>query len=505
MEPLLSARGITKSFGGAPALRDGRLEVARGEIHALMGANGAGKSTMLKILTGVYDKDGGTVDMAGDEIGPPVEVRIDGPRDAERLGIAIVHQELILNENLTVADNICLGSEPTRLGGLVLDRRAARATARRALALIGADIDPGREVAALSTAEKQLVEIAGSLARSARLLILDEPTTSLTDNEARRLFTVLKGLRDSGIAVVYVSHRMDEVFEICDRITVMRDGAYVDTLETADTDKSELIRLMIGRTLAKQYERPPARTGEAGEAALSVEALSTADLLHEVSVDIHRGEIVGMFGLVGAGRTELARAVFGLDRVDGGTVRVDGRPLRRPTPARAIAAGLGLVPEDRKLCGLVLDLSIGDNMELASLREQGFVQWTGARSRKLWQEYSQSMGIVASGRNQAVGTLSGGNQQKVVLAKWLAMRPSVLILDEPTRGVDVGAREDIYAIIRRLADEGAAVLVISSEIEEVLMIGDRVVVMREGAVTLDAPNHDLDSGALLSAAMGATA
>lgn len=504
MEPLLSARGIVKNFAGAPALRDGRLDVVRGEIHALMGANGAGKSTMLKILTGVYSKDAGTVAMA-DEDGRLSEVRIERPGDADALGIAIVHQELILHENLSVADNISLGSEPTSFGGLVVNRRAATGTAREALALIGADIDPTREVGDLSTAEKQMVEIAKSLARSARLLILDEPTTSLTDNEAGRLFTVLEGLRDSGIAIVYVSHRMDEVFELSDRITVMRDGSYVDTLTTETTDRPALIQKMIGRDLARQYERPPKRHDETGTNALAVEGLSTPDLLDDVTIEIRRGEIVGMFGLVGAGRTELARALFGLDRASSGTVSVAGRPIGRLSPARAIEAGIGLVPEDRKNCGLVLDLSIGDNMQLAALRKRRFVEWTEARSRALWRDYSKSMGIVARDRRQRVDTLSGGNQQKVVLAKWLALRPEVLILDEPTRGVDIGARADIYAIIRRLADEGAAVLAISSEIEEVLMISDRVVVMREGAVTLDSPNRDLDSRTLLSAAMGETA
>ena len=501
METLLSAHGIVKSFAGAPALRDGRLEVARGEIHALMGANGAGKSTMLKILTGVYTKDAGTIAMA-DEDGHLAEVRIDHPRDADSLGIAIVHQELILHENLTVAENISLGSEPTSMGGLVLNRRTAADDARVALALIGADIDPDREVADLSTAEKQMVEIAKSLARSARLLILDEPTTSLTDNEARRLFTVLESLRQKGIAIVYVTHRMDEVFTICDRITVMRDGSYVDTMLTSDTDRPGLIQKMIGRDLARQYDRTPSRPDESGEIALAVEGLSTPDLLQDITMEIRRGEIVGMFGLVGAGRTELARALFGLDRIAAGTVHVNGRRLRRPTPARAIAAGIALVPEDRKHHGLVLDLSIGDNMELATLRSRPFAEWTSARSRALWRDYSESMGIVARDRHQLVDTLSGGNQQKVVLAKWLALQPSVLILDEPTRGVDVGAREDIYKIIRGLADEGTAVLAISSEIEEVLMISDRVIVMREGAVTLDALNEDLDSRILLSAAMG---
>lgn len=501
MKTVLDAAGITKSFSGAPALRDGRLQVAEGEIHALMGANGAGKSTLLKILTGVYAKDAGQIRIADSE-GRLVEADLHGPRDADRLGIAIVHQELILSENLSIAQNITLGSEPMTFGGLVIDTRAANAHARAALALVGVDLDPRSMVSTLSTAEKQLVEIAKALARNARILILDEPTTSLTDNESRKLFTVLRGLRDSGIAIVYVSHRMEEIFDICDRITVMRDGSFVETLVTADIERGELIMLMIGRTLTAEYENVGASHRTVGDPVLSVRDLSTTDLLRDVTLDVRRGEIVGMFGLIGAGRTEVARAVFGLDRTSVGSIRIQERDMGRLTPQRAIAAGMGLVPEDRKDCGLVLELSISDNMDLATLRRWPAIQWTGVRSRRLWEQFSTRLGIVARNRQQVVGTLSGGNQQKVVLSKWLALEPALLILDEPTRGVDVGAKEDIYGVIRQLADAGTGVLVISSEIEEVLMISDRIIVMREGAITLDAPNRTLDSHALLSAAMG---
>jgi ABC-type sugar transport system ATPase subunit len=504
MKAILSAVGITKSFSGAPALRDGRLEVHQGEIHALMGANGAGKSTLLKILTGVYSKDAGQLSMVDDQ-GFMSEVEITSPRDADRLGIAIVHQELILSDNLSVADNVSLGAEPMKFGGLVLDKQASLNAARDALRLVGAEIDPSRPVSSLSTAEKQLVEIAKSLARNARLVILDEPTTSLTDNESGKLFEVLDKLRKSGITIVYVSHRMDEIFAICDRITVMRDGSYVDTLTANETSRDELIQLMIGRALAAEYERSPGQTAKIGARVLSVAGLSTPDLLRDVSVAVHRGEIVGMFGLIGAGRTEVARAMFGLDRPTAGTIHIQDQEFKRLTPERAISAGLGLVPEDRKDCGLVLDLSVSDNMELAALRNWKFVEWSGSRSRKLWDDFSKRMSIVARNRRQAVGTLSGGNQQKVVLAKWLAMKPSALILDEPTRGVDVGAKEEIYAIVRQLAADGAGVLLISSEIEEVLMISDRVVVMREGKVTFNSPNKNLDSHILLSAAMGEAA
>jgi ribose transport system ATP-binding protein len=505
MQTLLDASGIVKSFSGTTVLGDGRLDVGVGEIHALMGANGAGKSTLLKILTGVYKKDAGEILLADPATGELRPVEVTDPREATGLGIAIVHQELILSDNLTVADNISLGDEPMKWAGRVLDGRAAITRARDALALVGAEIDPRREVGSLSTAEKQLVEIAKSLSKDARLLILDEPTTSLTDSESRRLFEVLETLRARGIAIVYVSHRMEEIFAICDRITVMRDGRYVDTLTTADTSRDQLIRLMIGRSLAAEYADGHGEEHRFGEEALTIDGLSAGTLLHDISLSVRRGEIVGMFGLVGAGRTELARAVFGIDRTSAGTVAVAGRTLTRATPSRAISAGIALVPEDRKECGLVLDESIVHNMELASLRNTGLVQWTSRRAKKLWNDFSTSLGIVARGADQPVGTLSGGNQQKVVLAKWLALDPTVLILDEPTRGVDVGAKEDIYAIIRRLAADGAGVLVISSEIEEVLMIADRVIVMREGVVTLDAPNDGLDRHTLLSKAMGEAA
>ena len=504
MQTLLLARNITKSFSGAPALRDGQLEVNRGEIHALMGANGAGKSTLLKILTGVYRKDAGDIALA-DEQGRLVDTDIEDPRDATRLGIAIVHQELILSENLTVADNISLGAEPMKWAGQVIDKKTSLANARRALEVIGADIEPTRVVGSLSTAEKQLVEIAKCLSRKARILILDEPTTSLTDNEARKLFEVLDSLRASGIAIVYVSHRMEEIFSMSDRITVMRDGSYVDTLTTSETSRSALIRMMIGRTLSEEYANAPDEPKPFGDTVLNVMNLSSDELLQDVSLKVHSGEIVGMFGLIGAGRTELARAVFGIDKPREGVVEVKGRTLHKTTPDKAIAAGLALVPEDRKDCGLVLDLSISQNMELATLRNAGFVSWTTKRTRNLWNTFSESLGIVARSWQQPFGTLCGGNKQKVVLAKWIALNPSVLILDEPTRGVDVGAKEDIYTIIRTLAADGTAVLVISSEIEEILMISDRVVVMREGTVTLDAINTNLDRHSLLSAAMGEVA
>jgi ribose transport system ATP-binding protein len=501
MRTFLDATSITKSFSGAPALSDGRISVDRGEIHALMGANGAGKSTLLKILTGVYTKDAGQIKVANDD-GNLVEAVMHGPRDADRLGIAIVHQELILSENLTIADNISLGSEPMTFGGIMVNKHAAVGEAKRALALVGADLDPLAMVSSLSTAEKQLVEIAKSLSRNAQLLILDEPTTSLTDHESRKLFEVLQALRDRSIAIVYVSHRMDEIFSICDRITVMRDGAFVDTVATSDIDRRDLIRLMIGRNLTREYGEVNTSTRQPGEPVLSISDVSTPGLLRGVSLQVGRGEIVGMFGLIGAGRTEVARAAFGLDRVSTGRIAIQNRRMSRVTPQRAIAAGLGVVPEDRKDCGLVLGLSISDNLDLAAQRRWPAIQWSGIRSKRLWAEFSARLGIVARDRHQAVGTLSGGNQQKVVLAKWLALKPAALILDEPTRGVDVGAKEDIYTVIRELADAGTGILVISSEIEEVLMISDRIIVMREGAITFDAPNRNLDSHVLLSAAMG---
>lgn len=503
-ELLVEMREIEKSFAGVKVLHDGSLRIAAGEIHALMGANGAGKSTLMKILVGVHPRDGGSLRIATRD-GGFEEIDALTPRTAAERGIAIVHQELILLDDLTVSENIALGVEPTTWFGMIDDHRA-RTQAREALDVVGLhDVSPTTVVRKLSAARKQLVEIARALSSGARVIVLDEPTTSLSAAEAANLMTILESLRDQGVAIVYISHRMDEVFTLTDRITVMRDGRYMDTVATADIDRDALVRMMIGRDLqqysARLVDEDPEQVP--GPVTLEVDALSNAHL-KEVSLTLHRGEVVGLFGLVGAGRTELARAVFGIDTYDSGTVTVAGSRLEPGSPARAAAAGVGLVPEERKVGGLVLGLSNIRNLELAGLRRWPVLTRAKRAETDLWNKYVKDLGIVARGPNQETERLSGGNQQKIVLAKWLALDPSVLILDEPTKGIDVGAKQDIYEQIRTLAEAGMSILVISSESEEIRMLSDRVVVMREGAITYEGINHDLDDEALLRHAMGAS-
>ncbi|MFV0452419.1 MAG: sugar ABC transporter ATP-binding protein [Propioniciclava sp.] len=504
-ELLVEMAGIEKSFSGVKVLSDGTLRISAGEIHALMGANGAGKSTLMKVLVGVYARDAGSLRIA-DSDGVLQEVAELDPRAAGERGISIVHQELILLDDLTVSENIALGGETLTRFGLI-DDATSRRKAREALDTVGLQsVSRNALVRSLPTAKKQLVEIARAVSSGARVIVLDEPTTSLSAAEAANLMEILRGLKDQGVAIVYISHRMDEVFALSDRITVMRDGAFVGSVETPDIDRDGLVRMMIGRDLqhyesrleGEDHQRPD------GEVVLEVTDL-TNDHLKGVSLDLRRGEVLGLFGLVGAGRTELARAVFGIDTYDSGTVKVSGEVLGPGSPARAAAAGLGLAPEERKAGGLVLGLSNIRNLELAGLRRWKVFTRGREADVELWNTYATALGIVARGPHQETGRLSGGNQQKIVLGKWLAVDPTVLILDEPTKGIDVGAKQDIYEQIHRLADGGMSILVISSESDEIRMLSDRVIVMREGAVTYEGVNHDLDDETLLRFAMGEVA
>ncbi|MFV0429554.1 MAG: sugar ABC transporter ATP-binding protein [Arachnia sp.] len=504
-ELLVDMENVEKSFSGVKVLTDGSLKISTGQIHALMGANGAGKSTLMKILVGVYSCDAGTIRIA-DPGGDLREVHDLNPRSMGERGISIVHQELILLDDLTISENIVLGAETSTRFGLI-DEADATAKARAALDQVGlAGLSPARLVRSLPTAQKQLVEIARAVSSGGRVIVLDEPTTSLSAAEAANLMDILCKLRDQGVAIVYISHRMDEIFALTDHITVMRDGAYIGQVETAATTRDELVRMMIGRDL-QRYESEldeQSHTQADTPVVLEVSQLGNA-ALHDVSLTLHQGEVVGLFGLVGAGRTELARAVFGIDTYDSGTVTVAGQPLAAGSPAKAAAAGIGLVPEERKVGGLVLSLPNIRNMELAGLRRWRVWRRTARDDAELWATYAESLGIVARGPQQETGRLSGGNQQKIVLAKWLALHPSILILDEPTKGIDVGAKQDIYEQIHRLAAQGMSILVISSESEEIRMLSDRVIVMREGSVTYEGVNHDLDDETLLRFAMGEVA
>jgi ribose transport system ATP-binding protein len=479
--PLLEANGISKRFGGIAALTDVRFDLMRGEIHALMGENGAGKSTLMKILSGIYS-------------GYEGEVRLDGRpisfanvRQAEAAGLAIIHQELNLVSELTVADNIFLGRE-ARIAGLVIDRRAGRVAARRLLERLGIGLDPDARVGTLRVGEQQLVEIAKALSLDARILIMDEPTSALSPAECERLFRIVRQLARDGVAVVYISHRLDEVMRLADRVTVFRDGRHVLTRPIGELTEDAIISAMVGREmLAADYLQTEAH----GEVVLSVRDLTLAkprrhgwrDVLKGVSFDLHAGEILGIGGLLGSGRTEILESLFGASNGRaGGEIVAWGRPVQIRSPRDARRLGLALVTEDRKRQGLHLDASIINNVALplvSRLAAFGLRSFKGERS--LARDAVKSLGIRCSGIDQAAGRLSGGNQQKVVIGKWLATRPRMLLLDEPTRGIDVGAKREIYDLIFKLArNEGLAIIVVSSELPELLLLSDRILVMSEG-------------------------
>jgi ABC-type sugar transport system ATPase subunit len=479
----LSFRGITKSYGGIRALGEVGFDVAAGEVHAVVGANGAGKSTLMKILTGVVQPDAGVILLEGRPL------RIRSPLEAHRLGIGLVPQETTLCDNLSIAENVYLGR--TRW----LRPRALAALARSRLEALGLDYEPLLAVARLSVAQKQLVQIVRALAYEPRILALDEPTSSLSEAEVETLFRVLRGLRDRGVTVLFVSHRLREVQTIADRATVLRDGRFVATVPAGTTPREEIVRLMAGHEVAGGR----ASAGAPGEEVLEVRGLSGKGF-RDVSFVLKRGEVLGWFGLVGAGRTEAARALFGIDPAEAGEIRLHGRTMAIRSPVQAIEAGIGMVPEDRKLQGLVLQMRIAPNLSLASLgRLTVCGAISGAREGALVQGSIDRLRIRCEGGSQPVGELSGGNQQKVVLARWLETRPRVLILDEPTKGVDVAAKAEIQGIVRELVRGGGSVLLISSELEEIRELADRVLVFRAGRVSAEFPGGASD-GELMAAA-----
>ena len=474
MTVLLRIEGISKSYPGVKALQDVSFAIGTGRVHAVMGENGAGKSTLMQIIAGAQrpDPDGGKLVFEGEEL------HLSGVRDANHKGIAIVFQELNLAPNLSIAENILLGMEP-RTGGVFVDRKEAAAKTRTVLDRLGIRLDPATLVRDLTIAQQQMVEIGKSLVHDPRLLILDEPTSSLSEAETLVLFRVIADLKRAGVTMLYISHRMREVFAVCDDVTILRDGRHVRTMPLAETNEDELVRAMVGRDLASAMRVPPRPHG--GAVVLSVRGLTSEPHYRDVSFDLHRGEIVGLAGLVGAGRSEMALGVFGAPPPDKGEIALAGEPVRIDRPRTAMRHGIGLVPEDRKDQGLVLGLGVGTNLSLAALRRLargGMIDFAAERS--LVGRYVDRFRIKTPTVEQLVGLLSGGNQQKVVLAKWLATQPKVLIVDEPTRGVDVGTKAEIYALMRELAAEGLAILVISSDLPEVLTISERILVMREG-------------------------
>ena len=476
--PALEMRNVSKTFPGVKALNGVRIRAYGGEVLALMGENGAGKSTLMKILSGAYRPDPGAEILIDGEA-----VEITDPIAARRHGISIIYQELALAPNLTVAENMFLGTERRKRGGIV-DRAAMRAAARPVLERLGAPFGPDVPVGSLSIAEQQLVEIARALHAQSRILVLDEPTTPLSSREVDRLFALIRKLRSEGIALIYISHRMAEIYELADRVSVLRDGSYVGTLEGGEIGAETLVKMMVGRDLSSFYKKQHDPQGRNGPVILDVRGVTDGARVKPCSFVLHRGEVLGIAGLVGSGRTELARLIYGADRKTGGEVRLDGAPVRFRTPQDAIDAGLAYLTEDRKRLGLFLDMSCGENINLGVVGRDaiGGTIVNRAKAQQRSRDAFKALRVRAASPLVAVGSLSGGNQQKVLLSRWLETEPRVLILDEPTRGVDIGAKSEIYRIIDELAQRGIGVIVISSELPEIIGICDRVLVMREGTI-----------------------
>jgi rhamnose transport system ATP-binding protein len=490
---LVELQDATKSYGAVHALRDGNLALRPGEVRALVGENGAGKSTLVKVLGGVVRRDGG-------------EMRVDGelvdfhsPHDARDAGIAVIYQEPTLFPDLSIAENVVMGYHP--LGSFKrIDRRAMHAQVQGLLDRLGVRLDPDRPVRGLSIADQQIVEIAKALSFDARVLIMDEPTAALSGPEVERLFSVVRTLREQGAGVLFISHRLEEVFAICDTATIMRDGAVVHDAEIAAMTPDDMVKRMVGRELSALF---PKQDTTVGDPVLKVHRLTREGVFFDVSFEVRAGEIVALAGLVGAGRSEVARAIFGIDKPDAGHVEIDGRRLPPARPLAAMRAGIGFVPEDRRQQGLVMDLSIARNATMTrtgSLSRMGLIR--SVAENRLAREWATRLQLKFHRLDDPAGFLSGGNQQKVVLAKWLATEPKVLILDEPTRGIDVGTKSEVHRLMSELAGRGLAVLMISSELPEVLGMADRVLVMHEGRLTGELTRAEADEERVIRAATG---
>ena len=502
-EPLLQMEHITKSFPGVRALGGVSLAVRPGECLGLVGENGAGKSTLMKILAGVYQPDEGRLRLDGRP------VHINGPRHAQQLGIAIIYQEFNLCPNLSVEANVFIGREPERTG--FIRAKEMRRQTRSLLDQLGVRLDPSAVVRNLSVADQQMVEIAKALSLNARLVIMDEPTSALTETEVEALMDIIAGLKARGLAVIYISHRLDEVFRICDRITVLRDGENAGELATAEASPEQVVRMMVGRELDDLFRKGTASADTSERPVLEVRGLSrdaaerdpAAIELRDIDLRLYPGEIVGLAGLVGSGRTELARAIFGADPVDHGEIRIDGRAVAVPSPRAAIQHGIGLVPEDRKAQALILNLTIRENISLANLgrlTRLGFMRL--GLERRVGRDFVEKLRIRTPGLDQQVVNLSGGNQQKVVIAKWLALQPRVLIMDEPTRGIDIGAKAEVHGLMHELAQQGVAILMISSELPEILGMSDRVLVMRQGRIAGEIGRGEANQERIMALATG---
>lgn len=470
----IEMRGINKSFGSNQVLKNAGFFLKDGEVHALMGENGAGKSTLMKILTGVYTRDSGTVIVDGKE------VEYHNPQEAEKAGIVFIYQELNVMFDLTVEENLFMGKEITRGFG-ICNKKAMRKKAQEILNKMGVDIPTGAVMSELSVGQQQMIEICKALMVDAKVIIMDEPTAALTQSETEALFGVIQSLRKKGVSMVYISHRMEEIFELCDRITILRDGAYIDTKEIKNVDMNDVVKMMIGREIGERF---PARSVKLGQEVLKVESLTKKGVFHDVSFAVKAGEVLGVSGLMGAGRTEIMQAIFGNMSVDSGSIYVEGKQVQIKNPRQAMKEGIGFITEDRKTEGLMLEKSIEENVSLANLqkvsRNNAVLSKTAEDS--LVQNAIEQFHIKCFGPEHECNNLSGGNQQKVVLAKWIYTEPKILILDEPTRGVDIGAKKEIYSVINELAAQGVAIVMVSSELPEVLGMSDRIMVVREGEV-----------------------
>jgi ABC-type sugar transport system ATPase subunit len=494
--PAIQFEGITKRFPGAVALDDVSVEIAAGTCHALCGENGAGKSTLGKILAGILQPDRGAVRLHG------ATVRFSSPTDALAAGVAVVHQELAFCENLSVAENLSLGHLPGRAG--FLSRPRMRRDAERMLSAIDAGLDVDRAVGALTTGQQQMLQIAAAVGRGARIVVFDEPTSSLSQHEADRLYGVIERLRDQGVTCIYVSHRLEEIFRLCDAVTVLRDGRHVATRPVGEFDQASLVQMMIGRRVDEYFPTDVPTTP--GDELLRVDGLSGAGGFRDVSFRVRAGEIVGMAGLVGAGRSEVARAIFGIDPWSGGEVRLRGRLVRPRNPREAVALGIGLVPEDRKRQGLVLPMAARTNAVLPILRRLVRGGWlTSAAETRSVAPYVERLRLHAHQLGAPAAALSGGNQQKVVLMKWLAAKCPVLFVDEPTRGVDVGAKAEIHALIDELAAAGTGIVLISSEMPELLNLSTRILVFRDGRVVGEVARRDASPAVLMRLMAGVAA
>jgi rhamnose transport system ATP-binding protein len=489
--PVLELRDVAKAFGTVLALRSGSLVVEAGSIHALVGENGAGKSTLVKIVAGVHQRDAGTFRFLGED------VDFHSTAASKAAGIAVIYQEPTLFPDLSVTENIFMGRQPRGRGGRI-DRAAMYAEAEALFSRLGVRIDPRRPARGLSIADQQIIEIAKAISLDASLLIMDEPTAALSGVEVDRLFAVARSLRDEGRALVFISHRFDEVFALCDTVTVMRDGAYISTDPVAETTVDAIVERMVGREVGDLYPKTPA---EVGDVVLEVDDLESAGTFHGISFTVRAGEIVGLAGLVGAGRSEIARAVFGVDGYDAGSVRLRGKALPKHDPRAAIRAGIGFIPEDRRQQGLITEMSVARNV--ASVVRSGLARLgllTATAENRFAGPWAGRLEVKTGALDMEASTMSGGNQQKVVIAKWLATRPSLLIIDEPTRGIDVGTKAEVHRLLSELAGQGLGIVMISSELPEILGMADRVLVVCEGQLTAEFDREGLTPEAVMRAA-----